>query len=191
MNPSSEASSLAAFLCTMGLDAALSEAISLRLPRLTLRAGQALLAQGAEQEAAFYIEAGIARACHYTRDGQERCKEFYFEGELCLLYDSWLTGSIARYQLEALTELQVVRMPLTLLDEPAWQPVCMALLRQQLGYKERKEAFLLLHSPEERYRELCHTFPHWPARLTQVQLANYIGITPVTLSRIRRRINTG
>jgi len=191
MNPSSEAPSLAAFLCTMGLDAALSEAISLRLPRQTLRAGQALLAQGAEQEAAFYIEAGIARACHYTRDGQERCKEFYFEGELCLLYDSWLTGSIARYQLEALTALQVVRMPLTLLDEPAWQPVCMALLRLQLGYKERKEAFLLLHSPEERYRELCHTFPHWPARLTQVQLANYIGISPVTLSRIRRRINTG
>ncbi|MBA2076434.1 Crp/Fnr family transcriptional regulator [Aeromonas veronii] len=191
MNPSSEAPSLAAFLCTMGLDAALSEAISLRLPRQTLRAGQALLAQGAEQEAAFYIEAGIARACHYTRDGQERCKEFYFEGELCLLYDSWLTGSLARYQLEALTELQVVRVPLALLDEPVWQPVCMALLRQQLGYKERKEAFLLLHSPEDRYRELCHTFPHWPARLTQVQLANYIGISPVTLSRIRRRINTG
>ncbi|MGN5181489.1 Crp/Fnr family transcriptional regulator [Aeromonas veronii] len=191
MNPSPQAPSLTAFLCTMGLDAAQSEAISLRLPRQTLRAGQALLAQGAEQDAAFYIEAGIARACHYTRDGQERCKEFYFEGELCLLYDSWLTGSPARYQLEALTELQVVRMPLTLLDEPAWQPVCMALLRLQLGYKERKEAFLLLHSPEERYRELCHTFPHWPARLTQVQLANYIGISPVTLSRIRRRINTG
>lgn len=191
MNPSPQAPSLAAFLCTMGLDAALSEAISLRLPRQTLRAGQVLLAQGDKQEAAFYIETGIARACHYTRDGQERCKEFYFEGELCLLYDSWLTVSPARYQLEALTEQQVVRVPLTLLDEPAWQPVCMALLRQQLGYKERKEAFLLLHSPEERYRELCHTFPHWPARLTQVQLANYIGISPVSLSRIRRRINTG
>ncbi|MBA2083535.1 Crp/Fnr family transcriptional regulator [Aeromonas veronii] len=191
MKPSPQAPSLAAFLCTMGLDAALSEAISLRLPRQTLRAGQALLAQGAEQEAAFYIEAGIARACHYTRGGQERCKEFYFEGELCLLYDSWLTGSPTRYQLEALTELQVVRVPIVLLEEPVWQPVCMALLRQQLGYKERKEAFLLLHSPEERYRELCHTFPHWPTRLTQVQLANYIGISPVTLSRIRRRINTG
>ncbi|WP_429123817.1 Crp/Fnr family transcriptional regulator [Aeromonas allosaccharophila] len=185
MNPSPQVPSLTAFLCTMGLDTALSEALCQRLPRLTLRAGQAL------QEVAFYIEAGIARACHYTRDGQERCKEFYFEGELCLLYDSWLTGSPARYQLEALTELQVVRVPLALLDDPAWQPVCMALLRQQLGYKERKEAFLLLHSPEERYRELCHTFPHWPARLTQVQLANYIGISPVTLSRIRRRINTG
>ncbi len=97
----------------------------------------------------------------------------------------------ARYRLEAVTTLKLVRVPLALLDEPAWQPVCMALLRQQLCYKERKEAFLLLHSPEERYRELCRTFPHWPARLTQVQLANYIGISPVTLSRIRRRINRG
>lgn len=191
MIPSPQAPSLAVFLNVMGLDAVMSESLCQRLPRLTLSSGQVLLAQGARQEAAFYVEQGIARACHYTRDGQERCKEFYFEGELCLLYDSWLTGSPARYQLEALTELQVVRVPLALLDEPGFQPVCMALLRQQLGYKERKEAFLLLHSPEERYRELCHTFPHWPARLTQVQLANYIGISPVTLSRIRRRINAG
>ncbi|MDM5130637.1 Crp/Fnr family transcriptional regulator [Aeromonas piscicola] len=191
MIPSPQAPSLAAFLNVMGLDAVMSESLCQRLPRLTLSSGQVLLAQGARQEAAFYVEQGIARACHYTRDGQERCKEFYFEGELCLLYDSWITGSPARYQLEALTELQVVRVPLALLDEPGFQPVCMALLRQQLGYKEHKEAFLLLHSPEERYRELCHTFPHWPARLTQVQLANYIGISPVTLSRIRRRINAG
>ncbi|MCX7132851.1 Crp/Fnr family transcriptional regulator [Aeromonas sp.] len=191
MIPSPQAPSLAVFLNVMGLDAVMSESLCQRLPRLTLSSGQVLLAQGARQEAAFYVEQGIARACHYTRDGQERCKEFYFEGELCLLYDSWLTGSPARYQLEALTELQVVRVPLALLDEPGFQPVCMALLRQQLGYKEHKEAFLLLHSPEERYRELCHTFPHWPARLTQVQLANYIGISPVTLSRIRRRINAG
>lgn len=191
MIPSPQAPSLAVFLNVMGLDAVMSESLCQRLPRLTLSSGQVLLAQGARQEAAFYVEQGIARACHYTRDGQERCKEFYFEGELCLLYDSWLTGSPARYQLEALTELQVVRVPLALLDEPGFQPVCMALLRQQLGYKEHKEAFLLLHSPEERYRELCHTFPHWPARLTQIQLANYIGISPVTLSRIRRRINAG
>lgn len=191
MIPSPQAPSLAVFLNVMGLDAVMSESLCQRLPRVTLSSGQVLLAQGARQEAAFYVEQGIARACHYTRDGQERCKEFYFEGELCLLYDSWLTGSPARYQLEALTELQVVRVPLALLDEPGFQPVCMALLRQQLGYKEHKEAFLLLHSPEERYRELCHTFPHWPARLTQVQLANYIGISPVTLSRIRRRINAG
>ncbi|MGY3911381.1 Crp/Fnr family transcriptional regulator [Aeromonas piscicola] len=191
MIPSPQAPSLAVFLNVMGLDAVMSESLCQRLPRLTLSSGQVLRAQGARQEAAFYVEQGIARACHYTRDGQERCKEFYFEGELCLLYDSWLTGSPARYQLEALTELQVVRVPLALLDEPGFQPVCMALLRQQLGYKEHKEAFLLLHSPEERYRELCHTFPHWPARLTQVQLANYIGISPVTLSRIRRRINAG
>lgn len=191
MTPSPQTPSLATFLSAMGLDAAVIDALCQRLPRLTLSAGQVLLAQGAQQEAAFYVEQGIARACHYTRDGQERCKEFYFEGEFCLLYDSWLSGAPARYQLEALTALQVVRVPLALLDEPAFQPLCLALLRQQLGYKECKEAFLLLHSPEERYRELCHIFPHWPARLTQVQLANYIGISPVTLSRIRRRINRG
>lgn len=185
------AQSLTDFLTAMGLAQSVIEAQCQRLPRLTLAAGQILLAQGTNQEAAFYIEYGMARACHYSQDGQERCKEFYFEGELCLLYDSWLSGEAASYQLEALTTLQVVRLPLALLGEPSWQPVCLALLRQQLGYKERKEAFLLLHSPEQRYLELCRIFPHWPERLSQVQLANYIGISPVSLSRIRRRINRG
>ncbi|MGL5992653.1 MAG: Crp/Fnr family transcriptional regulator, partial [Aeromonas sobria] len=62
MTPSPQAPTLAAFLSAMGLDAVLSASLCQRLPRLTLRAGQVLLAQGAEQDAAFYIEAGIARA---------------------------------------------------------------------------------------------------------------------------------
>lgn len=183
--------SLTDSLSAMGLAPADSAALCQGLPRLTLAAGQTLLAQGAQQEAAFYIEQGIARACHYSQHGLERCKEFYFEGELCLLYDSWLNGGAAHYQLEALTPLQMVRLPLALLERPVCQPVCLALLRQQLGYKERKEAFLLLNSPTQRYQELCRTFPHWPKRLSQVQLANYLGISPVSLSRIRRRINAG
>ena len=75
MNPSPQAPSLADFLCTMGLDAALSEALCQRLPRQTLRAGQALLAQGAGQEAAFYIEAGIARAASNPMEQRKAASE--------------------------------------------------------------------------------------------------------------------
>ncbi|WP_231553011.1 hypothetical protein [Aeromonas diversa] len=50
---------------------------------------------------------------------------------------------------------------------------------------------MLLHDAEQRYLVLRERFPEWEARLTQVQLAGYIGISPVSLSRIRRRINPG
>ena len=142
------------------------------------------------QESAFYIERGIARACHYARDGQERCKEFYFEGELCLLYDSWLSGSPARYQLEAVTTLQLVRCRWpcwTSLpgNRSAW-PCCASSCATRSARRPS-----CCSTPRRAIPGALPHLPHWPARLTQVQLANYIGISPVTLSRIRRRINTG
>ncbi|MFR9720276.1 Crp/Fnr family transcriptional regulator [Aeromonas diversa] len=159
--------------------------------RMEFAAGETLLPQGARQRYGFFIESGIARACHYDPAGQARCKEFYFEGELCLLYDYWLGQTPSDYALEAVEALRVRRLPLAWLDLPEWAQVQRRLLRQQLRYKEQKEAFLLLHDAEQRYLVLRERFPEWEARLTQVQLAGYIGISPVSLSRIRRRINPG
>ena len=67
----------------------------------------------------------------------------------------------------------------------------MQLLIQQLIYKEKKEQMLLLNTPEQRYRYIQSQFPGWESQLTQRDLASYIGITPVSLSRIRQRLNKG
>lgn len=52
----------------------------------------------------------------------------------------------------------------------------------------RLEAFVLL-SPEERYREIITSNPSLINRVPDKYLANIIGITPVSLSRIRKRLN--
>ncbi|MCF7785527.1 MAG: Crp/Fnr family transcriptional regulator [Prosthecobacter sp.] len=43
-------------------------------------------------------------------------------------------------------------------------------------------------SPEQRYLEFCRNFPKLAQRVTQKDLASYLGITPTSLSRIRARI---
>ena len=138
---------LAATLAAMGLASAIGEPLACRLPRLTLVPGQPLLAQGRCRSRPSTSSGASPAPATTPGTGRSATRSSTSKG-LCLLYDSWLSGSPARYQLEAVTTLQLVRVPLALLDEPAWQPVCMALLRQQLCYKERKEAFLLLHSPK-------------------------------------------
>ncbi|VEE60760.1 Cyclic nucleotide-binding domain [Shewanella putrefaciens] len=155
---------------------------------LSYQPGECLLPQGERQPFAYFVVDGIVRACHYTQEGSERCKEFYFEGELCFLYRSWLKQDIAPYQLETVSACRLVQMPLAVLNEPSMQRVQLALLKQQLLYKEQKEAFLLLNTPEQRYLHLLEHFPLWVERLTHAQLANYIGITAISLSRIRRRL---
>lgn len=155
---------------------------------LSCQTGECLLPQGEHQTFAYFVVDGIVRACHYTQEGSERCKEFYFEGELCFLYRSWLKQDLAPYQLETVSACRLVQMPLAVLNEPSMQRVQLALLKQQLLYKEQKEAFLLLNTPEQRYLHLLEHFPLWVERLTHAQLANYIGITAISLSRIRRRL---
>lgn len=162
---------------------ALSQAKCIRAPR-----GEILLHQGACQEHGYFIVDGILGAQYYGDCGGLFSKEFYFEGELCLLYHSLLTVDAAPYQLEAVTDATLVRFPLAQLKQASWQAVLIALLSQQLLYKEEKEAFLLLKRPEERYLYLVNHRPMWVERLSNVQLARYIGITPVSLSRLKARL---
>ena len=53
--------------------------------------------------------------------------------------------------------------------------------------KERREREFLTESAEERYRMLMDRSPELFDKVTQKDIARYLGITPVALSRIRKR----
>ncbi|MCW8336732.1 Crp/Fnr family transcriptional regulator [Vibrio sp. DBSS07] len=148
-----------------------------------------LLRQGEEQSNAFYLISGILKACHYTDSGIERCKEFYFPQSLCLLFSSWIENRESRYQIESVTKVEYIRVPISMLHSQEWVNARIQLLEQQLLYKEKKESFFLLDTHEERYKYLINHFPHWINNLTSIDIANYMGISPVSLSRIKSRIN--
>lgn len=65
--------------------------------------------------------------------------------------------------------------------------IYLKLLEIQLMYKENKERFMLLYTPEERYLQFCNSYPNLLERLTDYQIAAYLGITPISLSRIKKR----
>lgn len=148
-----------------------------------------LLRQGEAQSKIHLLHHGVARAVYHANNGVERVKEFYFAGEYCFLYLNWLTKTPADYSLQMITAGETSEISLALLDAPENQDIKTQLLIQQLIYKEKKEQMLLLNTPEQRYRYVQTHFPDWESQLTQRDLANYIGINPVSLSRIRQRLN--
>ncbi|WP_065187984.1 Crp/Fnr family transcriptional regulator [Shewanella woodyi] len=184
-----EMAALSHFLTELGLDSKTIEASYSHIKPLSLNSADVLLAQNSQQEYGYFILSGILRACHYGEQGSERCKEFYFPDELCFLYTSWLTRSPSQYQIEALDKARVVQIPLSLLSLPQWIPAQINLLKQQLLFKEQKEAFLLLKTPEQRYLHLLEAWPLWGEKLNNIQLASYIGISPVSLSRLKARLS--
>lgn len=55
--------------------------------------------------------------------------------------------------------------------------------------KEMKERLLLMNTAEERYLQFLKEFPGLEKRVPQYHIASYLGITPVSLSRIRSSSN--
>jgi len=147
--------------------------------------------QGEQQASFFWLKEGIARAVYHSSEGHERIKEFYFPGECCFLYLSWLTHHVAEYSLQMLTDGVIAEIPLSELEQERNAAARLALLTQQVIYKEKKEQMLLLNNPQQRWQYVQENFPDWEQQLTQKDLASYIGISPVSLSRIRGRLNKG
>ena len=54
--------------------------------------------------------------------------------------------------------------------------------------KEKREFEFLCLSPETRYRQLAQNSPALLNRITQNDLAKYLGVTAVGLSRIKKRV---
>lgn len=148
-----------------------------------------LLQQGQKQRYGYLILDGVLGAIHDDAQGGQRCKEFYFKDEFALLYGNWLTNTEAFYQLKVINRVSVISVPLNIFNQPEWQIIKQQLIAQQLIFKEAKEAFLLLNTPEQRYRYLLAQKPHWLAQLSLTQVAMYIGISAISLSRIRKRLN--
>lgn len=138
---------------------------------------------------------GILRMYYVRDDGREFNKAFLTTGDLCGLFDALVLDQPSRLCIEAL-------QPSVLLTVP-WQTLA-ALYERDLHWatigrrfaellcvkKMRREESFLLDSAEERYR--CFRADHGDIEkaIPDYHVASYIGITPVALSRIKRRLTS-
>jgi CRP-like cAMP-binding protein len=70
---------------------------------------------------------------------------------------------------------------------PAWRTFGTRVLERLLVTKAEREYELLGLDAEERYRAFSERYPGLEARVAGKHIASYLGITPVHLSRLRRR----
>lgn len=143
-------------------------------------------------DVAFVLE-GMFRQ-FYTKDGEERTTYFFFENQFLSAYISCLTGKPSLITIEALSDSTYISFPYAVLNRlfeqrMVWQKFGRLVAEYlTIGLEERMAGLLLL-SPEERYLELLEgSRKKILERVPQHYIANYLGITPVSMSRIRNRI---
>lgn len=158
-----------------------------------LQSGESLSEQGRVPTQFHLLVEGLCHGVYHSENGRHYSKEFYWEGDWVIGYESLLEQGPMPFGLQALTPSSVIVLPMTLLQ--GWRsrrhPAYLTLLETQLLFKERKERLLLLSTPEQRYRHFCEHYPQLLTRLADYQIAAYLGITPISLSRIKSRLNKG
>ena len=166
------------------------------LPHLTLRQlnkHDLLAEEGKKADEIGFVLEGMLRH-YYTINGEERTTYFYFENHFVTSYISCITGLPSQLTIEALSDCTLIVFPyktLSALFETNlnWQKFGRLIAEYlAIGLEERMVGLLTL-SPEERYLELVHgNKKKIIERIPQHYIANYLGITPVSMSRIRNRV---
>jgi len=141
-----------------------------------------------------FIVKGALRYYH-LKDGQEITGYFSFENELASAYKSFLRRTPSTNYIQALEETELVLISYNNFQKMLSLPL-LALKIERFGrlvaeyyiccYDDRVTSFIT-QSPEERYTSLEKTRSDIFQRVPQHFIANFLGITPVSLSRIRKR----
>ncbi|MFC5701388.1 Crp/Fnr family transcriptional regulator [Cohnella faecalis] len=167
-----------------------------RLHARTLRKYDYFIRSGEQARFIAFCAEGLFRFYYDTENGNELNKSFCGKGDFVASFHSLLLDSPSRLHIQALedSELWVISYAdyIGLYDRHVcWERLGRRMAERLFIKKEQRERELLLCSAEERYRLFVNENPELHERIPLYHIASYLGITPVALSRIRRRINLG
>lgn len=161
-----------------------------------LRKKQYLLQEGDVCKYIAFVEKGILRSYTLDDKGNEHIIQFAFEGWWISDQYSFFTGEPSIYNIDALEDCELLLLSRSSEEQmlekiPKFERYFRILLQNSLISIQRRLVSNLSHSAEEKYTELIGSCPTIPKRVPQHMMASYLGITPETLSRIRKKIASG
>src|SRR5688500_14661630 len=139
-----------------------------------------------------FVLKGLFRTYRVSSDGVEAVKAFRAEGELLGAYAEQLQSIPSLTFIEALEPSSILVFTTRDLAElesshHSWTMLARRVAEQQFVLKERREQELLELDAAGRLARFWEQHPHLEGRITQIEIAAYLGITPVALSRIVSR----
>lgn len=159
----------------------------------TISANEIYIDQGVTSNKLSFIRKGLIRAYAVKNSGDDVTLFLRWENQFVASHDSIILRQPSRFIYQALEdtvlmELDYFKLESILDNNPKLSAHRNLFLLSMLAEAlERMESFVLL-SPEERYMQLLKDKPDIFNRVHNKYLATLLGITPVSLSRIRKRI---
>ncbi|WP_434340479.1 Crp/Fnr family transcriptional regulator [Motilimonas cestriensis] len=158
--------------------------------QVNLAAGQHLFRQGEMEDALYFVKQGLFKAYYLCQDGKELVKSFIAEGDVITNLSAVFEREPCTFSLLALEPAALVKVDFDslyqhTLDDLQLSRFMLTSLIKLAQKKERREYEFLCLDATTRYQQLMQRQPDLLHRITQNDIARYLGITPVALSRIK------
>lgn len=154
-------------------------------------ARKVLLREGNISRKMYFIEKGCLRTW-VNNDGKEITTQFFFEGDSVSSIESFRTNQPSLYSIETIESCQLLTISqkefqMVIDESPEIKKQFEEHLFKRLFQAQQLFFSYLKNTPQQRYEDLITEYPHIVQRVPQHYIASYLGITSVSLSRIRNR----
>lgn len=161
---------------------------------ISCKAKEVLLAAGDTASSIFLVKSGCVRAW-YNADGKDITLQFFMAGQPVASFESLVNRTPSQYTLEVVvpSEIDIIRgeeFRHWLETHPEHHLDGMRFAMQRVASYQSLFLSRITQNPQQRYEALLREHPEIVRQIPQQYIASYLGITPVSLSRIRSRIKS-
>lgn len=160
---------------------------------LKLEKQQTFIRQGLANEQEYFLLDGLVRSYILSASGADITLYFYCSKSILPPNSTRTANGLSTLHFESLTAATLAAIPAGTFSgfmrgNSEINRFAHAVLERELQTKNRKEVGLAALTAKERLLELRGIFPALENRISHAHIASYLGITQVSLSRLRKEI---
>jgi CRP-like cAMP-binding protein len=156
-----------------------------------LRKRQYFLQEGDVCKYIGFIVKGSARTFTVDEKGHEHILKLALENWWLADFESFYLLTPSRFNIEALEDMEVLQSTNAQIEEflkpiPAFSAMSNAISQNNTIASQKRMQAAMNYTAEERYEELVSNYPQFLQRFPQNMIASYLGLSPETLSRLKK-----
>jgi CRP-like cAMP-binding protein len=165
--------------------------ISDKLKIKTFEKGEMILMKGEVSSHVYFVLDGLLRSYSIDSKGKTHIIQFAPEQWWLSERNGILFNEESEFFLDAIENTKAIVLPKDFITESAKIVPCMyelnaSMLNNAIRFMQKRINMLLSATAEERYLNFIKLYPNLTLRVPQWMIASYLGITPESLSRVRK-----
>jgi len=138
-----------------------------------------------------FIVKGAAKTFTVDEKGHEHILKLSVENWWLADFESFYKLIPSRFNIEALEDMEILQITHAQVEEfikpiPAFAAMQNVISQNYTISAQKRMQSSISQTGEERFQQLVNDYPHFIQRFPQNLIASYLGLTPETLSRIRK-----